>query len=286
MKPAGIEFPDALRMAVANIDSLTREHGVVDRKCQALKLEALGQMVCGVVHDFNNLLVVILGNTELLLESLANDKQRDLADATISAAERAAGLSGQLLAFARTQPLKPKPVDVDVLINSFCTVLKCAVSTSVEIRHERTKGLWQTELDANQLEVALLNLAINARDAMPDGGILTIQTSNIEIDQPIPNSVKEMAPGQYVKVSLTDTGTGIPPETMGQIFEPFFSTKKPGLGTGLGLSIVSGFVAQLGGNIQMVSAISQGTTCNLYFPRSVEIRSDEPNTVQPALAKA
>ncbi|SHF96282.1 His Kinase A (phospho-acceptor) domain-containing protein [Loktanella atrilutea] len=136
VKSPDIEFPDALRMAVASIDCLTREHGVVNRKRQALKLEALGQMACGVVHDFNNLLSVILGNSEQLIESLTNDKQRQLASATFSAAERAAGLSGQLLSFARTQPLKRNPVDVDDLINSFCAVLKCAVSTMVEIRRD------------------------------------------------------------------------------------------------------------------------------------------------------
>jgi signal transduction histidine kinase len=271
VKPANIGFPAALRPVADGCDNPTLAHAAADRRSQSLKLEALGQMTCEVVHDFNNLLAVILGNIDLLVECLTNDKQREIASATVGAAKRATGLVEQLLAFAREQPLEPRLVNLDDLINSFHKVLKCAVSAGVEIRHHRTEGLWQIELDANRLEVALLNLAINARDAMPDGGSLTIQTSNFETDQPVPDCEKQLAPGQYVRLSLTDTGHGMSPETMTRIFEPFFSTKKAGLGTGLGLSIVSGIVAQSGGEIRMASVPGKGTTCSLYFPRSIAI---------------
>lgn len=269
---------------VGEFEDITKQNADADRRRQSLKLEAMGQLTGGIAHDFNNLLTIILGNNELLVESLTSESQRELAQISVGAAERAAELSRQLLAFARKQPLVPRPVEVDEVIASLHSILKRAVMEKVEVRHIRAKRHWRVELDVNQLEVAVLNLAINARDAMPEGGTLTIRTREITLSKPQINAQNIIPPGQYVMISLTDTGTGMSPETMERAFEPFFSTKKVGMGSGLGLSMVYGFAIQSGGHIQIHSTLGQGTTFYLCFPRSLkETPKSTPKAALPSI---
>lgn len=271
---------------VGEFEDITKQNADADRRRQSLKLEAMGQLTGGIAHDFNNLLTIILGNNELLVESLTDESQRELAQVSVGAAERAATLSRQLLAFARKQPLEPCLVEVDEVIASLHSILKRAVMEKVEVRHVRAKRHWRVELDINQLEVALLNLAINARDAMPDGGALTIRTREITLSKPEIAAQNIIPPGQYVLISLTDTGTGMSPETIKRAFEPFFSTKKVGMGSGLGLSMVYGFAIQSGGHIDIQSTLGQGTTFYLCFPRSLkETTKPTPKTALASIGR-
>lgn len=275
-----------LSRIVGEFEDITKQNADADRRRQSLKLEAMGQLTGGIAHDFNNLLTIILGNNDLLVESLTDEHQRELAQISVGAAERAAGLSRQLLAFARKQPLEPRLVEVDEVIASLHSILNRAVMDKVEVRHIRAKRHWRVELDVNQLEVAVLNLAINARDAMPEGGTLTIRTREITLSKPVTNAQNVVPPGQYVLICLTDTGTGMSPETIKRAFEPFFSTKKVGMGSGLGLSMVYGFAIQSGGHIQIHSTPGQGTTFYLCFPRSLkETPNPAPKTARALLGK-
>ena len=238
---------------------------------QSQKLEAIGQLTGGVAHDFNNLLTVILGNAELLEEALAYDpKLRQLADMSVQAAERGADLSNRLLAFSRRQSLHPKAVDVRALIEQLEALLRRAVGEQVEIRTVSDDTLWSALIDAPQLENALLNLCVNARDAMPDGGRLTIEAENVELDSGYIAAGAGLEPGEYVVVSVSDTGTGMDEHTMRHAFDPFFTTKEVGRGSGLGLSMVYGFVKQSKGHVKIYSELGQGTTIKLYLPRAID----------------
>lgn len=235
----------------------------------AVKMEAIGQLTGGLAHDFNNLLTVILGNAELLTEQLSDNPQlRGLAEITQTAAERGAELTSQLLAFSRRQALEPKAIDVNKLISGMDKMMRRMIGAHVEIELIRGAGLWSATADPAQLESALLNLAINARDAMGAGGKLTVETCNSHIDETYAAAHDEVTPGRYVLISVTDTGTGMTPETMAKAFDPFFSTKEVGKGTGLGLSMVFGFVKQSGGHIKIYSEIGYGTTFKIYLPRA------------------
>jgi PAS domain S-box-containing protein len=224
---------------------------------QAQKLQALGELTGGIAHDFNNLMTVIRGSADLLRrDDIAQEKRGRYLDAIIETADRAAALTGQLLAFSRRQRLNPEVVDLNLRLDAFGEVLERTIGGGVEVKLELSPSLWLTEVDANQLETALLNAAINARDAMPNGGTLTIRTSN--------SSGKE---GDFVRIDIADSGEGMPGDVLNRAFEPFFTTKPVGKGTGLGLSQIHGFAAQSGGRTELVSRPGEGTTLSLFLPR-------------------
>jgi signal transduction histidine kinase len=235
---------------------------------QSQKMEAVGQLTGGVAHDFNNLLTIILGNLQMALRQLPEGKPRTLASNAYQAAGRAAELTKRLLAFSRTQPLDPHPIDANRLVAGMSDLLDRTLGETVAVETVRSAGLWQTEADAPQLEAAILNLAINARDAMAEGGKVTIETGNAFLDEFYCQSVEGVKPGQYVMISVTDTGSGMPQEVIDKAFDPFFTTKAAGAGTGLGLSQVYGFIRQSGGHVRIYSEIGEGTTVKLYLPRS------------------
>ncbi|HEX2136040.1 MAG TPA: ATP-binding protein [Microvirga sp.] len=237
---------------------------------QAQKMEAIGQLTGGIAHDFNNLLTIIVGNIELLQRHLPEDagRLRRAAEGALHGARRAATLTHRLLAFSRRQPLDPKPVDANKLVAEMSELLRRTLGESVVLETVLAGGLWRTQADANQLENAILNLAVNARDAMPNGGKLTIETANARLDESYVNALAEPLPaGQYVMVAVSDTGTGIDNATMEKVFEPFFTTKEAGKGTGLGLSQVYGFVRQSNGHVRIYSELGEGTTVKIYLPR-------------------
>ncbi|MGH6713011.1 MAG: PAS domain S-box protein [Bradyrhizobium sp.] len=236
---------------------------------QAQKMEAVGQLTGGVAHDFNNLLQVIVGNLEILQRNLPTgaERLRRAAENAMKGAKRASTLTESLLAFSRRQPLNPKPIKVNDLVRGMSELFYRALGEQIAIETVLAAGLWQTEADPNQLEAALLNLAVNARDAMPSGGKLTIETANAHIDDGYAATQTEVIPGQYVVICVSDNGVGMDKSTLGQVFEPFFTTKEPGKGTGLGLSQVYGFVKQSGGHVKLYSEPEQGTTVKIYLPR-------------------
>ena len=236
---------------------------------QAQKMEAVGQLTGGVAHDFNNLLTVIIGGLDTVRRSKPEDRGRieRALDMALQGAQRAANLTGRLLAFSRRQPLAPKPLEANALVRDMTELLHRTLGEQVELEGVLAPRLWRIEADQNQLESAILNLAVNARDAMPEGGKLTIETANTLLDETYTATDSEVVPGQYVLISVSDTGSGMSRETVERVFEPFFTTKDPGRGTGLGLSMVYGFVKQSGGHVTIYSEEGQGTTVKLYFPR-------------------
>ena len=245
---------------------------------QSQKMEAVGRLTGGIAHDFNNMLAVILGNLELLLRRYpeADPKLLRFVSSSLDAGKRAATLTQRLLAFSRRQPLDPKPVDVGKSVTDLSELLARTLGEGIRIETVRAAGLWRAHVDAGQLETAIVNLAVNARDAMPDGGKLTIETANAYLDRTYAQAQDEVQPGPYVMVAVSDTGTGMAPDVLEKVFEPFFTTKPPGLGTGLGLSQVHGFVKQSGGHIVIYSEVGHGTSIKLYLPRSVEDDSAFP----------
>jgi CheY-like chemotaxis protein len=240
-------------------------------------MEAIGQLTGGVAHDFNNLLTVILGNLDNLQRHLPdNAEAQHMVAAITRASSRAATLTHRLLAFARRQPLEPKPVEVNRLVAGMSDLLRRSLGEGIVIDTVLAGGLWRTLADPYQLESALLNLAVNARDAMPSGGRLTIETSNTLLDENYAAANEDVRPGQYVLVAVSDTGTGMAKDVMERAFEPFFTTKEVGQGTGLGLSQVYGFVKQSGGHVKIYTEPGEGTTVKLYLPRlaGAEAESD------------
>jgi len=236
---------------------------------RAQRLEAVGQLTGGVAHDFNNLLTVILGNSDMLSEKLAGQPAlQRAADMISTAAQSGAELTARLLAFARRQALQPKAVDANKVLAGMDSLLRRTLGEDLHLETIRAAGLWMAMVDPAQLESAVLNLCINARDAMPEGGSLTLETANAAIDQAYADLHAEVTPGQYVLVTVSDTGTGISSEHLAKVFDPFFTTKAPGKGTGLGLSMVYGFVKQSKGHISLYSEVGHGTTVRLYLPRA------------------
>jgi PAS domain S-box-containing protein len=236
---------------------------------QAQKMEAVGQLTGGIAHDFNNLLTGISGSLQMLETRIAQGRLDAIPryiDAAQGAAKRAAALTQRLLAFSRRQTLDPKPTNLNRLITDMEELVRRTTGPDIEVEVVGAVGVWPVLIDRNQLENALLNLCINARDAMPDGGRLTIETANRWLDANA-GTERDLAPGQYVSLSVTDTGAGMSKETIGRIFEPFFTTKPLGQGTGLGLSMIYGFVRQSNGQIRVYSEVGQGTTMSLYLPR-------------------
>ncbi|WP_439814128.1 ATP-binding protein [Zavarzinia sp. CC-PAN008] len=239
---------------------------------QAQKMEALGSLTGGIAHDFNNMLQVILGRLERMRRDAEGGRpaaQRDL-DAVQYAADRAANLTHRLLAFARQQPLKVETVDINRLVTGMSDLLRQTLGEAVAIETVLAGGLWRSAVDPHQLENAILNLAVNARDAMPGGGRLTIETANAYLDDAYAASQRDLAPGQYVMVAITDTGSGMAPEVAARAFDPFYTTKPPGQGTGLGLSMVYGFASQSHGHVRIYSEVGEGTSIKLYVPRLYE----------------
>lgn len=251
---------------------------------QSQKMEAVGQLTGGVAHDFNNLLQIIIGNLETLERTLPEGSGRlhRAVQSAMNGARRAASLTRRLLAFSRRQPLDPKPIDVNVLVTGMSELLHRSLGETIEIETVRAAGLWRVEVDANELEAAILNLAVNARDAMATGGRLTIETANSYIDEAYAAGQAEVTPGQYVAISISDTGEGMNPDTIARAFEPFFTTKPVGRGTGLGLSQVYGFVKQSGGHVKLYSEPGQGTTVRIYLPRwEGDLEAAEPQGDAP-----
>jgi signal transduction histidine kinase len=235
---------------------------------QMQKIEAVGQLTGGLAHDLNNMLAVIISGLNLLQKRVAagNSDVQKFIDAAMDGATRAATLTNRLMAFSRQLPLAPQPIDANKLVGGMSDLIQRTLGETIRTQTVLTAGVWRTNADAGQLENALLNLAINARDAMPDGGRLTLETSNATLDQAYGREY-DMPPGDYVLTSVTDTGTGMTAEVISKAFEPFFTTKGVGKGTGLGLSQVFGFIKQSGGHVKIYSELGHGTTIKMYLPR-------------------
>ena len=262
-----------------------------ERLLQSQKMEAIGQLSGGVAHDFNNLLTIVIGNLETAQRQLgalsggvASRLKRAL-DNAMRGAQRAATLTQRLLAFSRQQPLDPKPLDINKFIAAEVEFLQRSLGETIEVEAVGSAGVWPVEVDAHQLEAALLNLAVNARDAMPNGGKLTIETSNAFLDQDYCGANPEVMPGQYVMIAVSDNGTGMTKNVADRAFEPFFSTKGAGQGTGLGLSQVYGFIKQSKGHIKIYSEVGEGTTVKIYLPRLLQEidRGDEERQAADAV---
>src|SRR5438270_8989721 len=263
---------------------ITEKKAAEEQLRQAQKMEAVGQLTGGVAHDFNNLLTVIMGNLENLDRILppAPSTQRIIA-AALRAASRAAMLTHRLLAFSRRQPLTPEVLSANKLVAGISELLRRTLGESILIETVLAGGLWPTLADGNQPENALLNLALNAREAVPEGGKLTIETANTHLDEAYARMHEQVQPGQYVGIFVTDTGAGMARETVAHAFEPFFTTKEIGQGTGLGLSQVYGFIKQSGGHVKIYSEVGEGTTVKLYLPRyrgAENVVDDRPETYQ------
>ena len=245
---------------------------------QAQKMEAVGQLTGGIAHDFNNLLTVIQGSIELVMRraNRLDPETTRLLGLAISAGERGAALTHRLLAFSRQQSLSPQHIDINRHVSGISDLIRRTLGEAIAIGTVLAGGLWHCFVDPNQLESALLNIAVNARDAMPDGGKLTVETGNTYLDEEYATMLEDVSPGPYVLLAVTDTGTGMSPEVMSHALELFFTTKESGKGTGLGLSQVYGFVKQSGGHIKLYSEPGLGTTVKVYLPRSTPEAMTEP----------
>jgi signal transduction histidine kinase len=246
-----------------------------ERLRQAQKMEVVGQLAGGVAHDFNNILAIIIGNLDLLEEALSGQpKLAEIVQSALKAAARGASLTHQLLAYSRLQPLDPRTLNVSKLVVDLTALLHRTLGETIDIEQKLPENLWNTRIDPNQLENALLNLAVNARDAMPNGGKLIIEAENATLDPSYADQHLEVTPGRYVMLAVTDTGIGMSKEVAQRALEPFFTTKPTGEGTGLGLSMVYGFVKQSRGHIKIYSEPGHGTTVKLYLPAAVSEKED------------
>lgn len=251
---------------------------LADELHQAKKTEAIGQLAAGIVHDFNNLLAVIHGNLELATSRASEDRLLVLLANATRSVERGEGLTQQLLAFARKQVLAPKAVDLNQVLASMGGLLRTTIGGRVPIEMRPQPELWRALVDPNQIELVLLNLVINARDAMPDGGTLVIETGNVTltaVGRPV-----DLPAGEYVVVSVADTGTGMSDEVLAKAFEPFFTTKEEGKGSGLGLSMVLGVARQSGGDVRIISRAGQGTSIEVYLPRTQDSTSAGASSIE------
>ncbi|MDP3896744.1 MAG: CHASE3 domain-containing protein [Mesorhizobium sp.] len=268
-----LDMAAAHRELIATNQALSREMHEKEmaetRIRQMQKMEAVGQLTGGIAHDFNNMLAVIISAMNLIQRKVARGETdlQKFVDAAMDAATRAASLTARLLAFSRQQPLSPSVIDANRLIAGMSELLSRTLGETVQIETVLAGGLWRTHADASQLENAVLNLAVNGRDAMPGGGRLTIETANCHLDDRYAATNADVPAGQYVLVAVTDTGTGMPPEVVARAFDPFFTTKAVDKGTGLGLSQVFGFVKQTGGHVKIYSEPGHGTTVKIYLKR-------------------
>jgi PAS domain S-box-containing protein len=250
-------------------ENVTELRNVEQQLRQSQKLEAIGQLTGGIAHDFNNLLGIMLGNLDLLTEQIsAESDQMELVEEAIGAARRGAELTQRMLAFARKQPLHPRTFDMNKIVTGMESMLRRTLGEDIELLVAPADNLWTVIADPSQVEDVLINLAVNARDAMPRGGHLVIETAAVRLDESYSMHNAEVVPGDYVMVAVTDSGSGIPPEILDRIFEPFFTTKEAGRGTGLGLSMAYGFAKQSGGHLKIYSEIGHGTTVKIYLPRA------------------
>jgi signal transduction histidine kinase/CheY-like chemotaxis protein len=236
---------------------------------QMHKMESIGQLTGGIAHDFNNMLAIVIGSLDLAKRRMSKDKRRaeEAIDNALQGAERAAQLTSRLLAFSRQQPLAPAAINANKLVGDMSELLRRTIGETTRLETVLAGGLWPAFADASQLESAVVNLCVNGRDAMPEGGRLTIETANTHLDEQYASTHGEVTPGQYVMISVTDTGCGMPAEVIERAFDPFYTTKTVGKGTGLGLSQVYGFVKQSGGHVKIYSEPGVGTTVKLYLPR-------------------
>jgi PAS domain S-box-containing protein len=249
---------------------------------QAQKMEAVGQLTGGIAHDFNNLLTIVMGNLQLLANEVrGNDLARELIDAALGAAKRGAELNRSLLVFSRKQRLAPVPVDFNGMLARMESILRRTFGETIRIMVRHGDALPHALADPTQLETALLNLAVNSRDAMPDGGTLTIETGAVTFDEHYATLEGGLAPGRYVMLAVSDTGTGMPPEVAARAFEPFFTTKETGKGSGLGLAMVYGFVKQSGGHVKIYSEPGLGTTVKLFLPEFVSAPAPAEGVPRP-----
>jgi signal transduction histidine kinase len=262
------ELADTNRQLLRQIEERARAEEALRH---AQKMEAVGQLTGGVAHDFNNLLTVVMGGLDLIMRQVSREgvarpeRIRSAAESAMQGARRAATLTHRLLAFSRRQSLDPRPIDANQLVLGMSDMLRRTLGEGVALHTELAAELWPTEADPNQLENALLNLAVNARDAMPEGGRLSITTANVELGDGIAEA--EGVAGQFVAIVVSDSGTGMDEATIQRAFEPFFTTKDVGQGTGLGLSQVYGFVRQSSGHVRLDSTLGEGTTVRIYLPR-------------------
>ena len=275
----GVELDVEISKAVLTVDGfpaaqviirdITERQVLASQLHQAQKMEVVGQLTGGLAHDFNNLLTVVISNLDMLMlgKDMSAD-HREMAEAALAASLRGAELTRQLLAFSRKQTLERHTVDPNELVTRTVTMLKRAIAGDVELRTRPAADLWQSTIDPAQLESAITNLVVNARDAMPRGGTITIETGNVVLDEVYAAANQEVVPGEYVMVAVSDTGYGIPQSVLMRVFEPFFTTKEVGKGTGLGLSMVYGFMKQSGGHVKIYSEEGHGTVVRLYLPRS------------------
>lgn len=272
------ELNEGLELRVAR--EISERGQAQDALRQAQKMEAVGQLTGGIAHDFNNMLAVVIGSLDLLKRRLGDTDARTerYIDAAADGAQRAAALTQRLLAFSRQQPLSPEVLDANKLVAGMSDLFSHSLGGDIRLETVLGAGLWRTHADRNQLENALLNLAVNARDAMGEGGRLTIETQNVHFDDRYVSENFGVPPGQYIMIAVTDTGTGMPAEVIAKAFDPFFTTKAVGKGTGLGLSQVYGFVRQSGGHVKIYSEPGQGTTIKIYLPRFFGEALEAPRT--------
>ena len=269
---------------VVQVVDLTGRRKTEERLKDARKMEAVGQLTGGIAHDFNNLLQVIIGNLQLVQGELVSETSRDCANEALEAAERGVELTKQLLAFSRRQSLAPENISINHMISGMSSIIRRTIGETIEFKAELMEVDAQISADLSQLETALLNLAINCRDAMPNGGCLTIETRSVFLNETYAARHPDVTPGHYVLISVADTGTGIPAEVLENVMEPFFTTKDGAQASGLGLSMAYGFIRQSGGHIDVCSEVDQGTSIKLYLPRvdvdclTSECAADTPET--------
>ncbi len=256
------------KVELAVLMDVTGRRELEEQLRQAQKMEAVGMLAGGVAHDFNNLLTIINGYSQLLLNNLSpNDPNRHSAEQIMKAGDRAAGLTNQLLAFSRRQVMQPKVIDLNQLVTSLTAMLRRLIGEDIDLRLTLRDQLGRVSADPGQLEQVIMNLVVNARDAMPKGGALTIETANVNLDEHYAGRHVTVKPGPYVLLAVSDTGSGMDEETKSRLFEPFYTTKGPGKGTGLGLSTVFGIVKQSGGSVEVYSEKDNGSSVKVYLPR-------------------
>ncbi len=273
---APVKQGDAVTNFVAVKEDITDRKQIEEQLRQSQKMQALGQLTGGIAHDFNNLLGIVIGNLQLLGERVGGDaKNGDYLEDALWAARRGGELTHRLLAFARKQPLKPTIIDLNDVVRGITELFRRTLGMSIRIEELLSPDLWKALADRGELERALVNLAVNSRDAMRGSGTLTLETRNALLDEDYAELYEELKPGSYVLLAVTDTGTGMPPEVTERVFEPFFTTKEVGQGSGLGLSMVYGFVKQSGGHVSIYSRVGQGTCVKLYLPRAPSLPSEQ-----------